>query len=44
MRALFLSTTGLPANVHYPDTGQWMIRNGRDEVVTLYQSPPPSPI
>jgi uncharacterized cupin superfamily protein len=28
VRALFLSTTGLPANVHYPDTGRWLIRNG----------------
>jgi uncharacterized cupin superfamily protein len=35
VRALFLSTTGLPANVCYPDTGHWLIRNGlgRDEVV-----------
>jgi uncharacterized cupin superfamily protein len=34
-RALFLTTTGLPANVCYPDTGHWLIRNGlgRDEVV-----------
>jgi uncharacterized cupin superfamily protein len=33
--ALFLSTTGLPANVGYPDTGHWLIRNelGEDEVV-----------
>lgn len=28
VRALFLSTTGLPANVCYPDTGHWLIRNG----------------
>ena len=35
VRALFLSTTGLPANVCYPDTGHWLIRNGpgRDEIV-----------
>jgi len=35
VRALCLSTTGLPANVHYPDTGHWLIRNGPggDEVV-----------
>jgi uncharacterized cupin superfamily protein len=35
VRALFLSTTALPANVCYPDTGHWLIRNGlgRDEVV-----------
>ena len=34
-RALLWSTTGLPANVCYPDTGRWLIRNGlgRDEVV-----------
>ena len=28
VRALFLSTTGLPANVCYPDTGDWLIHNG----------------
>ena len=35
-RALRLSTTGLPANVCYPDTGQWVLRNspGRDLVVS----------
>jgi uncharacterized cupin superfamily protein len=35
VRALCLSTTGLPANVCYPDTGNWLIRNalGRDDVV-----------
>ena len=35
VRALFLSTTGLPANVCYPDTGHWLIRNGlgQDDVV-----------
>jgi len=34
-RALFLSTTGLPANVCYPDTGHWLLRNGLgwDDVV-----------
>jgi uncharacterized cupin superfamily protein len=34
VRALFVSTTGLPANVCYPDTGHWLIRNGlgRDDV------------
>ncbi|HEY1370632.1 MAG TPA: cupin domain-containing protein [Gaiellaceae bacterium] len=38
-RALCLSTTGLPANVYYPDTGHWLIRNGlgRDEVVVCEQ-------
>src|SRR5207248_11229168 len=40
-RALFLSTTGLPANVCYPDTGHWLIRNGlgRDEVVVRETGP-----
>ena len=28
VHALLLSTTGLPANVYYPDTGHWLIRNG----------------
>jgi uncharacterized cupin superfamily protein len=34
-RALFLATTGRPANVCYPDSGHWLIRNGpgRDEVM-----------
>lgn len=34
-RALCLSTTGLPANVHYPDTGRWLMRNGPDDEVRL---------
>jgi uncharacterized cupin superfamily protein len=40
-RALFLSTTGLPANVCYPDTGHWLIRNGlgRDEVAVRETGP-----
>ena len=35
VRAVFLSTTGLPANVCYPDDGHWRIRNvlGGDDVV-----------
>jgi uncharacterized cupin superfamily protein len=35
VRTLVLSTTGLPANVCYPDTGRWLLRNelGRDDVV-----------
>jgi uncharacterized cupin superfamily protein len=35
VRALLISTTGLPANVCYPDTGHWLIRNGLgpDEVL-----------
>jgi uncharacterized cupin superfamily protein len=41
VRALFLSTTGLPANVCYPDTGHWLIRNGfgHDEVVVRETGP-----
>lgn len=37
VRALLLSTTGLPVNVCYPDTGDWMIRNGpgSEEAVRL---------
>lgn len=31
-RALRLTTTGLPANVCYPDTGDWLLLNGPDEV------------
>ena len=36
-RALVLSTTGLPANVFHPDTGEWLLRHGAgaDEVVRL---------
>jgi uncharacterized cupin superfamily protein len=35
VRALFVSTTDLPSNVCYPDTGRWLMRNapGADEVV-----------
>ena len=34
VRALLLTTTGLPANVCYPDSGEWLLRNapGRDDV------------
>ena len=34
-RALLLSTTDLPANVFYPDSGEWRIHNGADDVVVL---------
>ena len=42
VRALFLSTTGLPANVCYPDAGHWLIRNaaGQDDVVVRETRPP----
>jgi uncharacterized cupin superfamily protein len=35
VRAILLTTTGLPVNVFYPDTAHWRIRNGpgRDEIV-----------
>jgi uncharacterized cupin superfamily protein len=41
VRALLLSTAGLPANVCYPDTGQWLIRNalGHDAVVVRETGP-----
>jgi uncharacterized cupin superfamily protein len=41
VRALFVSTTGLPANVYHPDTGHWLIRNGlgRDDVVVRATGP-----
>jgi uncharacterized cupin superfamily protein len=34
-RVLSLSTTGVPVNVCYPETGRWLLRNGlgREEVV-----------
>ena len=28
VRALLISTTGLPANAYYPDSGLWLVRNG----------------
>ena len=41
VRALLVSTTGLPANVCYPDTGEWVIRNrpGTDGVVISATAP-----
>jgi uncharacterized cupin superfamily protein len=33
-RALYLSTTGLPANIFYPDSGRWLIRNAPGEEAT----------
>jgi uncharacterized cupin superfamily protein len=41
VRALVVSTTGLPANICYPDTGRWLIRNGlgRDEVAVSETGP-----
>ncbi len=34
-RLLLLSTTGLPANICYPDSGRWVIRNAPDEELLL---------
>ena len=41
VRSLLISTTGLPANVFYPDSGHWLIRNGpgRAEVVLRETGP-----
>ncbi len=33
-RLVLISTLGLPANVHYPDSGEWVLRNGPDVHVT----------
>ena len=38
MRALFLSTTGVPANVCYPDAGHWLIHNGLGDVVEVRET------
>ena len=35
VRAMVLSTTGLPVNVFYPDTGEWRLRNAHGEAVSL---------
>jgi uncharacterized cupin superfamily protein len=40
VRALFLSTTGLPVNVCYPDTGHWLIRNGPAGVEVVVRETP----
>ncbi len=34
-RAVLLSTTGFPVNVHYPDVGRWVLHNGPDDTVIL---------
>ena len=38
VRALFLSTTGVPANVCYPDTGDWLIHNGPGDDVEVHET------
>jgi uncharacterized cupin superfamily protein len=39
VRALVLSTTGLPVNVCYPDTGRWLMQNGPDPDETVLLEP-----
>ena len=34
-RALLLSTTGLPANTYFPETGRWVLRNAPGDEQTL---------
>ena len=45
VRAIFLTTTGLPFNVCYPDTGRWQIRNGpgREDIVVREPGRPDEP-
>jgi uncharacterized cupin superfamily protein len=38
VRALFLSTTGVPTNVCYPDTGRWLIHNGPGDDVEVRET------
>jgi uncharacterized cupin superfamily protein len=38
VRALFLSTTGVPANVCYPDTGDWLIHNRPGDDVEVHET------
>ena len=38
VRALLLSTTGVPANVCYPDAGHWLIHNGVGDVVEVRET------
>jgi hypothetical protein len=38
---VLISTLGVPANVHYPDTGKGLLRNGHDaEAVMLRDGRP----
>jgi uncharacterized cupin superfamily protein len=41
VRALFLSTTGLPANVCYPDAGHWLIHNELGDAVEVREADTP---
>ena len=41
VRALVLSTTGLPANVRYPDSGHWLIHNGLGDGVEVREADTP---
>jgi hypothetical protein len=35
VRVLWLTTTGLPANTYYPESGRWLIRNGPGDEVAI---------
>jgi uncharacterized cupin superfamily protein len=35
VRALLLTTTGLPANVHYPDADRWLLHHGPGDAVEV---------
>jgi uncharacterized cupin superfamily protein len=37
VRALCLSTTGLPVSVCYPDSGRWLMRNGPGSEVRTFR-------
>jgi uncharacterized cupin superfamily protein len=39
VRALWLSTTGLPVHVHYPETGHWRLQNGPGPEQTVFLEP-----
>jgi uncharacterized cupin superfamily protein len=39
VRALFLSTTALPINAYYPDSGYWLMQNGPGPGETVLVEP-----
>jgi uncharacterized cupin superfamily protein len=40
VRALLLATTGVPANVRYPETGRWLLHHGPGDVVEVRDARP----
>jgi uncharacterized cupin superfamily protein len=40
-RLVLISTLGLPANVHYPDSGKWLLRNGPDDQTVMLRDEGP---